>query len=319
MKKEKENKTGIVRNPSKAPLYIILIVSALAVLTVLGFVTYRIIYRYSHRPNSIPSLYELWNQKNYEELYASSAAILSERPFLNTARTFHGYSAFYLAVSQTDSTVAQNYLDEAIINLRIALQSCKEDTRSQIEYMLGKSYFFKDDISSYHYYADLAVEYLTAAMEHGYRASDIAERLGLSYASLGRTQESIAAFTEALIDRESDFLLLSIAEQYYANGQPSAAKQYIYRVDVLSNNSDLLERCHILRGKILMDEGDLEGAQMEFESILQNNENSADAHYELSVIYKKQGNMVKARSEWREALKIQPNHPGVLAEMAESS
>ncbi|HBD68291.1 MAG TPA: hypothetical protein DC014_03355 [Treponema sp.] len=319
MKRGKKSDPNTVKSESKLVLWLVLIVLAVAFITGLCVGGYRLIRNYTHRANSIPSLYSLWEAKDYQAVYDSSSVILEKSPLQNTARTFHGYSAFFLAVSQTDSTLAQNYLDEAINSLRIALQSCREETKGQIEYMLGKSYYYKDDISSFHYYADLAVQYLNAAINDGYRASDIAEQLGLSYAALGRTQESIAAFTEALpfVERESDSLLLSIAEQYYINQQPSAAKQYLHRVDEMSANSDVLEKCHLLMGKILRDEGNLEEAQKEFESILQKNENSADAHYELSVLYKKQGNMVKARSEWREALKIQPNHPGVLAEMAE--
>ena len=51
---------------------------------------------------------------------------------------------------------------------------------------------------------------------------------------------------------------------------------------------------------------------------MKKNENSADAHYGIGVIYEKQGNMVKARAEWRKALKIQVNHAGALQKMSEN-
>ena len=54
----------------------------------------------------------------------------------------------------------------------------------------------------------------------------------------------------------------------------------------------------------------------EFNKVLAKNENSADAHYGIGVIYEKQGNIVKARSEWRKALKIQVNHPEALQKMS---
>ena len=57
-------------------------------------------------------------------------------------------------------------------------------------------------------------------------------------------------------------------------------------------------------------------AKNEFEEILKLNKNSADAYYGLGLIYEKQGDMVKARSEWRKALKIQVNHSGALAKMS---
>ena len=46
------------------------------------------------------------------------------------------------------------------------------------------------------------------------------------------------------------------------------------------------------------------------------NANSADAHYGIGVIYEKQGNIVKARAEWRQALKLQVNHADALKKMA---
>ena len=65
-------------------------------------------------------------------------------------------------------------------------------------------------------------------------------------------------------------------------------------------------------GNTLIKEGDYEGAQKEFEAILAKNENSADAHYGMGLIYESQGDLVKARAEWRKTLRIQVNHSGAL-------
>ena len=178
--------------------------------------------------------------------------------------------------------------------------------------MLGKAYFYKNSISSYHYFADAAVEHLTKAKECGYQADDIAEYLGLSYAQLGMTMESIAAFSEALLVRESDALLLSIAEQYSKAEQNAAAKQYLFQIIQRSNDDSLVNRSRTLLGNILLKEKNFDGAQKEFEVILQKNENSADAHYGMGLIYENQGDLVKARSEWRKTLRIQVNHSGAL-------
>ena len=73
-----------------------------------------------------------------------------------------------------------------------------------------------------------------------------------------------------------------------------------------------------LLGTIYIDQEKYDDAMQEFENVLKKNENSADAHYGIGVIYEKQGNIVKARSEWRKALKIQVNHPGALQKMSEN-
>ena len=62
-------------------------------------------------------------------------------------------------------------------------------------------------------------------------------------------------------------------------------------------------------GNIALQRENFEDAEKEFNFILEKNENSADALYGLGVIYESQGDMVKARSEWRKALRIQNNHP----------
>lgn len=268
--------------------------------------------------NTVTALYDRWQRYDYRAVYDIAGTIIDKKPLQNTARTFRGYSSFYLAVSEPDITLSQMLLDEAVNNLRIAMQNCKKSMLPQIYYMLGKTYFYKDSISSYRYYADLAVKYLSLAEELGYRSNDIAEYIGLSHAALGHIQQSIAAFTEALLVRESDTLLLAIAEQYCKNGQGAVAKQYLVRANELSSNDDVISRCHLLLGQIYTDDGEYALARKEFDSILEKNENSADAHYGLGVLYEKQGLLVNARSEWRKALKLQVNHPGALQKMADA-
>ncbi|MCQ2591647.1 MAG: tetratricopeptide repeat protein, partial [Treponema sp.] len=239
-----------------------------------------------------------------------------EHPFNNTALTYYSYACFYLAVSQNDTFQAQEYLDECINNLRLALYDASKSLVSQLQYMLGKAYFYKNTISTY-YYADLAIKYLNLARENGYEADDIAEYLGLSYASLGMTMESISSFTEALLVRESDTLLLSIAEQYYKAGEYNASEQYLFRVINQTENDEIKMKSQILLGNISIDKGDYDTALKIFNEILKNNDNSADAHYGIGLVYEMQKNMVKARAEWRQTLKIQVNHPGAIKKLSE--
>lgn len=266
---------------------------------------------------SIKDIRNEWKNYNYSKVYELSKSYLQEKPFNNTALTYFSYSCFFLAQEQTDTQQTQSYLDECINNLRIALYESKKNLTPQLQYMLGRAYFYKNTITNY-YYADLAIKYLLLAKENGYESDDIAEYLGLSYASLGMTMESISAFTEALLVRESDSLLLSIAEQYYKIEEYAAAKQYLYRIINKSVNDDIIIKSEILLGNIYIDEENYEEALLEFEKVLNKKENSADAHYGIGIIYEKQKNIVKARSEWRKALKLQVNHSGALQKLSEN-
>ncbi len=290
---------------------------AVALLSLVGFFTYKTILKYQQGRISIKTIKTAWAEYDYQKVYELSKTFLQDNTYNNTALTYYSYACFFLAQAQTDTQQAQSYLDECINNIRIALYEADKSLKPQLQYMLGRAYFYKNTITT-HYYADLAVKYLLLAKENGYEADDIAEYLGLSYASLGMTMESIGAFTEALLVRESDSLLLSIAEQYYKANELSAAEQYLFRIIKNSDNEDIIIKSENLLGSIYIDKEDYEAAMQEFENVLKKNENSADAHYGIGVIYEKEGNIVKARSEWRKALKIQVNHAGALKKMSDN-
>lgn len=254
-----------------------------------------------------------WKTYDYAKVYEISKALLEVKPFNNTALVYHGYSSFYLGVSSLDTSESQNYLDEAINHLRLALTSAKRSLLPQAEYMLGKCYFYKNTQSSY-YYADLACKYLESAKKHGSKAEDIAEYLGLSYAALGMTMESIASFSEALLTRESNALLFSIAEQYFKAGQFDASRQYLFRVIENASDEMLVLQSRMLLGIIYTNQEKYDEARTEFEKVLEAEKNP-DAYYWLGVIYEKNGDIIKARANWRRTLQLEANHALALEKM----
>lgn len=265
---------------------------------------------------TLKTIKQSWAEYDYAKVYEQGKLFLQKKPYNNTALAYYGYACFYLGVSQNDTFTAQEYFDECINNLRLAMYDASKSLLPQLQYMLGKAYFYKNTVTTY-YYADLVIKYLTLAKENGYQADDISEYLGLSYASLGMTYESISAFTEALIVRESDTLLLSIAEQYYKAGERNAAIQYLFRIINNSSNDDIILKSRLLLGNIYIDENLPDDAKEQFEKVLETDDNSAEAHYGLGLVYEKQENMVSARAEWRKTRKIQPNHAGAVKKLAE--
>ncbi len=293
----------------------ILIIFLLIILTlVIIFSTRAISVRLAAAPD-IDNLISLWNSENYQGTYDYSKTILNTIPFNNTALTYHGYASFYLALSSSDSVAVHNYIDESINSLRLALLDAKVELQPQLEYMLGKAYFHKNRLSAYYFYSDLAIKYLHSAHNNGYNAVDIYEYLGLSYASLDMTRESISYFTEALLVNNSDVLQLAIAEQYFKIENYDAAKPYLQRVINESENMLYKVQCLNLLGQIYFAEEKFADAQEEFEQVLVLNIQSADAYYGLGLIYEQQGDFVKARAQWRKALEIEVNHSGARLKM----
>ena len=233
---------GTVKRKSHVLRNSIILFCCVLFLSAVTFFICRLIDIHVYKGNSITHLSKEWKNFNYQKVYDISGAILRDNAFNNRALTYRGYSAFYLAVAAVEPSETQTLLDESIISLRLALHDAKSSLVPQLEYMLGKAYFYKDSASNYHYYADLAILYLNRALKDGYLADDIPEYLGLSYASLGMTMESISAFTQALLTRESDLLLLSIAEQYYNAGQAAAAEQYGYLQAAIWTGMPVLEK-----------------------------------------------------------------------------
>ena len=278
--------------------------------TILFFINF-----YQKKNSTIKSIKLAWNEYDYQKVYELGKPYLQENPYNNTVLTYYGYACFFLSQSQTDTSLSQSYLDESINNLRLAMYDSSKSLLPQLQYMLGRAYYYKNTITT-NYYADLAIKYLVLAKQNGYISDDIPEYLGLSYASLGMTMESISAFSEALLNRESDALLLAIAEQYYKAKEFSASEQYLFRIINNSQNDEIIIKSQILLGNIYIDKTEYDHALKEFENVLKKDENSADAHYGIGVIYEKQGNLVKARAEWRKTLKIQVNHPGALQKMS---
>lgn len=299
--------------------WIIASVTGLIAISILSFFLVKVFREKILNLDSVSSLYDKWElhtQEGYKGVYDLSHLILENKPYHNTALAFLGYSSFMLAEYETDSMKAQSLLDESIFNLRTAMRGCRDSSLAQIEYMLGRAYFYKDKLANYHYYSDLVVKYLNDAQERGYNSDDIPLLLGLSYASLGETDKSIQSFTEALLVRESDTLLFDIAKQYCKNEQHSVAKQYLARVLEISSNEELLNSTHVLLGSIYISEEKYDEAEAEYNLILQKDDSFADAHYGLGVIYEARGDGIKARAEWRKCLKLQFNHPGALKKMS---
>ena len=87
------------------------------------------------------SIYSNWQKYDYQKVYDLSSEVLYDKNFDYFALAMHGFSAFYLALSETDLMAAQNYLDEAVFNIRAAMLYAKKKNLPQLYYMLGKVYF----------------------------------------------------------------------------------------------------------------------------------------------------------------------------------
>jgi len=254
---------------------------------------------------SISSLYSDWNAGSYGAVYEHSGQILDKHPLDGAALAMHGFSGYYLFTEQTDPSIGQVYLSSSINSLRNAWYRVSDSEKPQIAYVLGKAYYQRG-----YYYADLSMKYLDYAYKAGFRNDDLAEFRGLAASLVGDYQTSVAAFTEALSSKPSDLLLFTLAKTYLKLNDAGKAKQYFYETGRMTQDELLQFKCKFEIGQILVAEGKYDEALSEFNTILEKTPNSADAHYGLGVLYETQGDLIKARAEWRKAVKADPVHAG---------
>lgn len=307
--------TNIVKRRSKTPFILLAFLLLLAAIVMGLYFAVKKIHSVVKSTPSTAMLEEKWKNYDYEEVHQISHQMLQEEPYNSAVLIYHGYSAFFVSVSQIDSDIGITYLDEAINSLRIALYQAPKDAIPQIKYMLGKAYFYKNTITSY-YYADLALKYLGASIDEGYSAQDTSEYMGLCYAALGEHTEAIASFTEALLTRETPALLLSIADEYYKAHQMSVAKQYLYRVKKEAVDDELVSKSMNLLATIYIDEKDYKSAKAEYESMLEKNPSSVEACFGLGLALEKLGDPIAARFQYRKTLKLNSTYEPALEKLA---
>jgi tetratricopeptide (TPR) repeat protein len=288
--------------------FFILLVVVLAI-SVLVFSFFAIRRLHTFLP-SVPSLYTDWKAQNYESVYKKSALILEKHPLAGTILALHGFSAYYLFTAQNDPTAAQSYLIESINSLRNAWYRISATEKPRLAYVLGKAYYQRG-----YFYADLAMKYLDFAYISGIHFDDLAEFRGLSASLLGDYNTSISSFTEALSVKPSDLLLFTLAQDYLQIKNTDKAKEYLAETIRTSKDELLQLKCHYVLGTIFLQEQKITEAHTEFDTILEKDPNNADAHYGLGVIYETQGDLIRARSEWRKAIRLNPVHPGARAKL----
>lgn len=289
---------------------ILILGGLLAVLAIVFFQTQAFgLLRYSDVQER-QEMHELWDQARYGAIIDRTQQVLAETPLDESALVLGGFSYFYEGVSQVSEEDKRAYLDRAVVLLRKALVLRRTPLEAQVHYVLGKAYYHRGD-----FYYDLAVKHMRRAVEMGYVADDTHEYLGMAYAQLGRFEESVESFSTALERTPSDLLYLTVAETYMKAGRHQRAETYLKDAMEATDDAFLVQRARFMLGEVYIQEGRLEDAAQQFELIIDSNVKSAEAHYQLGRVYDLMGDTVRARSQWRETIRIDPNHAGALTSL----
>jgi tetratricopeptide (TPR) repeat protein len=151
----------------------------------------------------------------------------------------------------------------------------------------------------------------------GYIAEDSREYLAVAYAGLGDLPKALANFDAALGHKKSDLLLIAAGKAYLDAGKDDRAEALL--LEALATSGDVLarEKCRFLLASIYETRGEAQKAREQIELVITENADSAEAHYRLGLMYQKAGDPIKARSEWRRAVSIDPMHAAARQKLTE--
>jgi len=256
-----------------------------------------------------------WSAKKWDAVLADCSSSLTVSPLDSFYLGFEGLSSYYKGMELPEGEDRAALMDQCVSSLRKALVDGTKGgrlPRSQLEYVLGKAYYNKG-----REYWDLCVKFLEASIKDGYVAEDSREYLGVAYAGLGDNKKAIENFNAALSRGKSDLLLIATAQAYKSDSQPEQAESLL--LQALASSTDVIarEKCRFILADIYSSRQETGKAKEQLDMIVQENPDSAEGHYQLGLIYQKEGDPIHARAEWRRAVSIDPMHAAARQKLAE--
>ncbi|TVR69787.1 MAG: tetratricopeptide repeat protein [Spirochaetaceae bacterium] len=246
---------------------------------------------------------ELWGSGDYAAVVTVTSRQLEEYPLEETPLALRGFASFYLAMESVDSEEKQTLLIRAVQDLRRVLLLQDPAMETQVRYVLGKAYFHRGS-----FYYDSAVRELEAARRRGMETLDMLEYLALAHTELRERERAIEYFRAAIRLGDEDVHRVRLADLLIEEGRYEEADALLEAVlgtsgDTLLKQHSLLSLGVSLRKRLRYDD-----ALTRFEELLEVNPSSAEARHQVGETYLEMGENDRARFEWREALRLNPNH-----------
>ncbi|MBP5739603.1 MAG: hypothetical protein J6W68_01710, partial [Spirochaetia bacterium] len=151
---------------------------------------------------------EMWDKKQYSKIIEYGDTVLEKNPMDRNTLIFTGYAYFYQGISILDMDERNSCMEKAVVLLRQALLTEGKEN-ADVMYVLGKAYYHLG-----FYYCDLAIKYLTEALNSGCDSKDIYEYLGLAYSKLDMSDHAVENFEKSMEINPSDVLTLTLAQEY---------------------------------------------------------------------------------------------------------
>jgi tetratricopeptide (TPR) repeat protein len=267
-----------------------------------------------HQVVSKTAISKLWAKSDFQAVYDASAKSLSALPTDAYYLVMSGFSAYYLALTQVNDEDKIQYLKLSVSNLRKALLYPIPATRHKIEYVLGKAYYHLG-----YYFLDESIYYLERVSHSGFKAKDTDEYLALAYAGLDENEKSLAYYQRCIDKEPVDGLYLAAASVLIKLERLDQAQNSLAKAISLSKDAAIEEKASFMLADIYMKKKDYSMAEKTYSDIIAKNDTQSDAYYQLGLIAEINGDVPKARSDWRKAVKIDPMNQAARAKLTNRS
>jgi len=255
---------------------------------------------------------ELWTNQEYAEVVAVTTDQLTEYPLDSTALSLRGFSRFYLAMEEVAGDRRNQHLEGAVRDLRRVLLLPDIELAPEIHYILGKASFQRGE-----FFYDTAIDALERAHSLGIERLDLLEYLALASRDVGRVDAAVGYFREAIDVGDEPVHRIALAELLIREQRYDEADQLLRNVVRNSEDPTLVQDALLSLGESLRAQERLGDALQVYEQTLEINESSAEAHYGIGEVYLARGEPDRARFEWREAVRLNPNHIESLQRLQE--
>ncbi len=239
---------------------------------------------------------QAWESGDYREVVELSDSALETQPLDPMLLLYNGVSNFYHGVTLVNHDERQSALNSALFSLKKLLHSPPPGYEDEIRYVLGKVYFHKGS-----FYYDNAEKYLQAVLDSGFEADDIHEYLGVIYIDFGFGERGIEYILRAIETEPRDILFYTAAREYERLGDYQRALTFYNEAQDMTDDSFLSQEISIGQGRILFKTDRLADAAQIFSDVIVANDQAAEAFFYLGEIFLEQGDLVKARANWRNA------------------